>query len=74
MFADMRGHWAENDVEEAAELGLVAGNGDGTFSPDDAMTRAQGTVVSLRVYKKLAAKMMELQERIAKLEGGLRNA
>lgn len=69
MFTDMRGHWAENDVEEAAKLGLVAGKGDGTFGPDDGMTRAQGTVVSLRVYKKLEAKIIALEERIAKFEG-----
>lgn len=69
MFADMDGHWAKNYIEEAAKLGLVAGNGDGTFSPDNGMTRAQGAVVSLRAYKKLEAQIVALEERVAKLEG-----
>jgi len=73
MFRDMAGHWAERDVEEAAGLGLVAGKGDGTFAPDEVMTRAQGVVVTLRAYKKLEAKLeakiAALEKRLAKLEG-----
>lgn len=69
MFSDTGRHWAKNEVEEAAKLGLVAGKGDGSFAPDEGMTRAQGTVVTLRAYKKLEAKITALEVRIAKLEG-----
>lgn len=69
MFKDMVGHWAKNDVEEAAKLGLVSGRGDGTFGPDEGMTRAQGTVVTLRAYKKLEARIAALEKRLSQLEG-----
>lgn len=69
MFKDMAGHWAEGSIEEAAKLGLVSGKGDGTFAPDENMTRAQGTVVVLRAYKDLMARIKTLEERIMKLEG-----
>jgi hypothetical protein len=69
MFRDMAGHWAKDDVEEAAELGLVSGKGDGTFAPDEGMTRAQGTVVTLRAYKRLDAKIAALERRLDQLEG-----
>ena len=69
MFKDIAGHWAEKDVEEAAKLGLVAGKGDGTFAPNEGMTRAQGTAVTLRAYKKLDAKIAALEKRLAELEG-----
>lgn len=39
-FADVRGHWAENDIAEAVRQGLFTGTGDGYFSPDTVMTRA----------------------------------
>jgi len=69
MFKDMAGHWAEGSIEEAAKLGLVSGKGDGTFAPDENMTRAQGTVVVLRAYKNLMVQIKALEERIMKLEG-----
>ena len=35
-------HWAHDEIELAARLGLVRGTGDGTsFSPDALVTRAQ---------------------------------
>jgi len=69
MFLDMVGHWAKDSIEEAAKLGLVSGKGDGTFAPDENMTRAQGTVVVLRAYKDLMARIKALEERTMKLEG-----
>jgi N-acetylmuramoyl-L-alanine amidase len=69
MFRDVSGHWAEQDIEAAAKLGLVAGKGDGTFGPDEEMTRAQGTVLVLRAYTKLEARIAALEKRVAQLEG-----
>ena len=42
-FADVEtDHWAYNEIETAARLGLVHGTGDGTaFSPDELVSRAQ---------------------------------
>lgn len=38
---DMQGHWASGQVAEWKEAGLVGGFPDGTFRPDDSITRAQ---------------------------------
>ena len=40
-FLDTEGHWAENDIEKAADKGVVSGFDDGTFKPDEGVTRAQ---------------------------------
>lgn len=68
MFLDMNGHWAKDEVEEAARLELVAGKGDGTFGPNEGLTRAQGAILILRVYNKLDKKLKDLEDRVAKLE------
>ena len=41
IFPDIKGHWAEEFITEAVELGLFKGNADGTFNPDANVTRAQ---------------------------------
>lgn len=41
MFTDIEGHWAKEYIEEAAKDGIVNGFQDGTFRPDDPLTRAQ---------------------------------
>ncbi len=40
-FSDIEAHWAEKFIEEASKLGIVDGYGDGTFHPDQAVTRAE---------------------------------
>ena len=40
-FTDIQGHWAENYILFAAELGLVDGYLDGTFAPDKLVTRCE---------------------------------
>lgn len=42
MFTDVgKDHWAYNTVYTARDLGIINGNGDGTFSPDDNVTYEQ---------------------------------
>lgn len=41
MFTDIEGHWAKEYIEEAAKDGIVNGFQDGTFRPDEPLTRAQ---------------------------------
>lgn len=41
MFTDIDNHWAKEYIEEAAKDGIVNGFQDGTFRPDDPLTRAQ---------------------------------
>ena len=41
MFSDVSGHWAEGYIAYAAGLGFVQGYEDGTFRPDEPITRAE---------------------------------
>lgn len=40
-FADIRGHWAEDDINALVERGVVDGITDTEFDPDGEVTRAQ---------------------------------
>lgn len=42
-FSDISGHWAEKYINRAAQLGWIAGFPDGTFHPDDFITRAEAS-------------------------------
>lgn len=46
-------HWAFKDIEEFAEMGIVNGYEDGTFKPNDFMTRAEVCAVGNRLLKKI---------------------
>lgn len=41
MFRDVEGHWAEESIDKAAQKGIVQGFEDGSFKPDEMVTRAQ---------------------------------
>lgn len=45
MFKDVEGHWAENSIDKAVQKGIMNGFDDGTFKPDDMVTRAQMCVI-----------------------------
>lgn len=38
-YPDIRGHWARESIEYCAANGILSGNADGNFSPDDEVTR-----------------------------------
>lgn len=40
-FPDISGHWAQDVIESMAMRLIVSGMGDGTFAPDQSVTRAQ---------------------------------
>lgn len=40
-FTDVSGHWAEAELDAAYEAGIINGDGDGTFRPDDSISRAE---------------------------------
>ena len=40
-FSDVQGHWAENYIYQTAGVGLIHGYPDGTFRPDQTITRAE---------------------------------
>ena len=45
LFADTEGHWARDYIEKAAELGLISGTGNRTFSPDRTIIRQEMMVL-----------------------------
>ncbi|KUK51911.1 MAG: Cell wall hydrolase/autolysin [Desulfotomaculum sp. 46_296] len=45
MFRDIVGHWAQGNIEHLAQLGIVRGREDGTFAPEDKITRAETAVI-----------------------------
>jgi N-acetylmuramoyl-L-alanine amidase len=42
---DVTGHWAEASIKRAMEKGIIVGHSDGTFKPDEPVTRAQLAVI-----------------------------
>ena len=52
-FSDIKGHWAEKYIERAAELGWIKGLEDGTFRPNDCITRAQAMTMINRVLNRI---------------------
>ena len=49
LFSDIAGHWAADSINLAAKLGWMEGSGDGTFRPDDKITRAEVVTMFNRV-------------------------
>jgi len=49
VFNDISGHWAEDAIRKAAELGYVIGYGDGAFRPETLITRAEVATLVNRV-------------------------
>lgn len=47
-FKDMKRHWAREDVEYMASLKIVNGTEEGTFSPDDTISRAEFAALAVR--------------------------
>jgi len=48
-FSDTQGHWASNFIETAVVNGLTMGYPDGTFHPDQPITRAEETAMMIRM-------------------------
>lgn len=44
-FSDVAGHWASSDIYKLVACGIVHGYPDGTFKPDEHITRAQAAIL-----------------------------
>ena len=51
-FTDTNGHWAEKDISKAVESGILKGYLDGTFKPNNAITRAEMSVIINRILER----------------------
>ncbi|MCL2046386.1 MAG: isopeptide-forming domain-containing fimbrial protein [Oscillospiraceae bacterium] len=52
-FTDITGHWAENDIRYAAALGWVNGYPDGSFRPNQPITRAEYATLVNRMLERV---------------------
>lgn len=50
-FPDVTGHWAESYIENWADKGVISGYSDGTFRPDQEITRAEVAKVLALAYE-----------------------
>jgi len=46
--SDSAGHWSEDYIEQVTDAGVMTGYPDGTFQPDNAITRAEFAAVFVR--------------------------
>lgn len=51
-FSDVKGHWAEQYINSAAAKGWVEGYPDGTFQPDNYITRAEFVTLVNRILNR----------------------
>ena len=53
-FTDVEGHWAYEQIMEYAEKGIVNGDPEGTFRPDDTVTREEFCKIMLNAFGVMA--------------------
>ncbi|AFZ20347.1 S-layer homology domain-containing protein [Allocoleopsis franciscana] len=49
-FTDIKGHWAADFISALAKEGLISGFKDGSFKPDEKMTRAQYAALLVKAF------------------------
>ncbi|MEQ8971965.1 MAG: S-layer homology domain-containing protein [Coleofasciculus sp. C1-SOL-03] len=49
-FADIQNHWAKPFIQGLLDKGLISGFSDGTFKPDEKMTRAQYAALLVKAF------------------------
>ncbi len=59
-FTDIAGHWAEGYIQKAAGEGWVIGYGDGTYRPNNPITRAEAMTLVNRVLRRVPEKAGDL--------------
>ena len=59
-FNDIAGHWAESDINYAAAIGWVTGYPDGTFKPDQPITRAEYITLVNRMLERVPENTSDL--------------
>jgi hypothetical protein len=51
MLNDISGHWAEANIKQAVSIGFIKGYTDGTFKPNQTVTRAEFSVMLINALK-----------------------
>src|SRR5690242_6697796 len=61
-FSDIKGHWAESTIQAGIEKGWVLGYEDGTFKPNEYMTRAEFMNLVNRTFAYTAQAKMDYRD------------
>ncbi|NMB34902.1 MAG: S-layer homology domain-containing protein, partial [Firmicutes bacterium] len=48
--SDVEGHWAQSTIQSMVDEGIVGGYPDGTFKPDDSITRAEFATLVVKAF------------------------
>jgi len=59
-FVDTKGHWAEKDIDQAADWGLLAVPADKRFRPNDTISRAEIVVLLVRTVRFVLAEVRKM--------------
>ena len=65
-FSDIASHWAKNEISAASNNGWITGYPDGTFRPDNKITRAEAMTLVNRVLKRLPETAEDLHDDMIK--------
>ena len=65
-FNDIASHWAKNEISAASNNGWINGYPDGTFRPDNKITRAEAMTLVNRVLKRLPETEEDLHDDMIK--------
>lgn len=65
-FSDVAGRWAENEIAEAAAHGWIKGYEDGSFRPDEFITRAEAITLINRMTGRTPQKKEDLHKDMIK--------
>ena len=65
-FSDIASHWAKNEISAASNNGWITGYPDGTFRPDNKITRAEAMTLVNRVLKRLPETEEDLHDDMIK--------
>ena len=65
-FSDIVSHWAKNEISAASNNGWITGYPDGTFRPDNKITRAEAMTLVNRVLKRLPETAEDLHDDMIK--------
>ena len=65
-FSDIASHWAKNEINAAANNGWINGYTDGTFRPNNKITRAEAMTLVNRVLKRLPETAEDLHNDMVK--------
>jgi len=70
-FTDVNGHWAEQYIRQAAALGWINGYSDGTFKPDEYITRAEAVTLVNRMLNRLPGTKDDLHPNMVEFSDNL---